>query len=202
MATAPRSGSAADSPLRHLPNLITVLRILLVPPLALALLDRAYVLALALTLIAGFSDALDGFLARQFRWHSRLGALLDPLADKLLLATCFIGLSLNGVVPLTLTALVLLRDAVIVGGAIAWQRVVGAVQVRPSLLSKANTLLQIVYVLAALAGHALARPLPLAVPAVAVGALTLASGVDYVVRWSLRARNALRIRHGESQHGR
>lgn len=202
MATAPRNGPAADSPLRHLPNLITLLRILLVPPLALALFDRAYVLALTLTLIAGFSDALDGFLARQFRWRSRLGALLDPLADKLLLVTCFIGLSLNGAVPLALTALVLLRDAVIVGGAIAWQRLVGAVQVRPSLLSKANTLLQIVYVLAVLAGHALARPLPLAVPAVAVGALTLASGVDYVVRWSLRARNALRIRHGESQHGR
>ena len=74
---------------RHLPNAITLLRALLAAPIALAIIDDAHGRALVLAMIAGSSDALDGFLAKRFGWRSALGAWLDPAADKLLLITCF-----------------------------------------------------------------------------------------------------------------
>lgn len=188
----PASATVGASPLRHLPNLITLLRILLVVPLGWCLLARRFDVALALAAVAGGSDALDGFLARHFGWRSRLGGLLDPAADKLLLATCFLGLGVVGSVPWPLALLVLGRDVVIVVGALAWQRLFGALEAQPTLLSKFTTLAQIVYVLAVLLeldGIAALSLLPLQWTVVA---LTVASGVDYVLRWSLKAR---RLRH-------
>lgn len=188
----PASATVGTSPLRHLPNLITLLRILLVVPLGWSLLERRFDVALALAAIAGGSDALDGFLARHYGWRSRLGGLLDPAADKLLLATCFLGLSAVGSVPWALTLLVLGRDVVIVAGALAWQRLFGALEAQPTLLSKFTTLAQIVYVLAVLLGLDRIAALPLAPLRWVVVALTVASGVDYVLRWSLKARRLRR----------
>ncbi|GAP66483.1 CDP-diacylglycerol--glycerol-3-phosphate 3-phosphatidyltransferase [Mizugakiibacter sediminis] len=188
----PASAAAGASPLRHLPNLITLLRILLVLPLGWCLLERRFDVALALAAVAGGSDALDGFLARHYGWRSRLGGLLDPAADKLLLATCFLGLSMVGSVPWALTLLVLGRDVAIVAGALAWQRLFGALEAQPTLLSKFTTLAQILYVLAMLLELDGIAALALAPLRWAVVALTVASGVDYVLRWSLKARRLRR----------
>ncbi|EQD59187.1 phosphatidylglycerophosphate synthase, partial [mine drainage metagenome] len=114
----PRAGATC-------PNLLSALRLLLALPVALAIGYRDYPTALVLAALAALSDALDGFLARRFRWQSQFGAVLDPLADKLLLVSCFIALTYVGVVSLELTLLVLARDVVIVAGAIAWRVLLG-----------------------------------------------------------------------------
>ena len=196
MQRAVLTPSAAATRWRHLPNLLSALRLLLALPVALAIGYRDYPTALVLAVLAALSDALDGFLARRFRWQSRLGAVLDPLADKLLLVGCFIALTYVGVVPLELTLLVLARDVVIVAGALAWRVLLGPLTARPSLLSKLNTLAQIGFVLAVLLTLVWSQAtLPqLRGPAWAVGALTVASGIDYVLRWGVRARRAWRKR--------
>ena len=96
-----------------IPNLITAFRFLLVPPVVLTLLNERLGTALILFFIAGFSDALDGYLAKRNNWSSRLGALMDPLADKLLLVSCFVSLGWLGWIPPWLVALVVLRDLVV-----------------------------------------------------------------------------------------
>ena len=182
--------------LRQLPNVITGARMLLVVPLVWTLRDGQYDWALVIALAAGGSDAVDGWLAKRFEWRTRLGGLLDPVADKLLLVASFVGLWLADASPGWLTALVIGRDAIIVAGAVAYNAVVGPVEADPSLLSKVTTVAQIGLVLALLVGLAW-RPLPVGVSIVSiwlVAALTFASGIDYVVRWSLRAHRELRAR--------
>jgi cardiolipin synthase len=182
--------------LRQLPNAITVARMLLVPPLLWCLHAGDYRAALWIALAAGLSDALDGWLAKRFGWQTWLGGVLDPIADKLLLDASFVGLWMGGGAPGWLAMLVLGRDAVIVAGASAYHFMVGPVEGNPTLLSKATTVAQIALVLALLFGLAW-QPLPQDLSIVAVwlvAALTFASGIDYVVRWSLRAHRALRAR--------
>src|SRR5580704_15725418 len=87
---------------RHIPNIISVIRILLVVPIALALANQRLALSIALFALAAISDAADGFLAKRFGWQSELGAVLDPLADKLLLATVFVALAWLRLIPLWL----------------------------------------------------------------------------------------------------
>ena len=172
--------------MRHLPNLLTLLRLLLTLPIAWLLLSERFAAALWLFAVAGASDALDGFLARRFGWVSRVGSVLDPLADKLLLVTSYVCLGLSQVLPWWLPLLVLLRDALIVGGALVYRVLVGALQMRPSLLGKASTLAQIILVLAVLLelswlpGFAEVRPLLI----VTVLLLTLCSGLHYVWAWT------------------
>lgn len=181
------------SPWRHLPNAITILRMLLVLPIGWAILAREPRLALGLSALAGITDGLDGFLARRCGWQSRLGGLLDAAADKWLLVTCFLLLAREELSPWWLTLLVCGRDGVIVAGALAWRLLIGRIQPAPSLLSKACTLLQILYVLTVLAVAAgwLASP-PVMPLGWLVATLCVASGADYVLRWSRRARLALR----------
>ena len=178
--------------LRQLPNLISCLRIALVAPLVALLLQRDFEAALWIAVAAGASDALDGFLARHFNWRSRLGSLLDPAADKLMLVAAFLMLAQIGQVAWALALLVLARDVVIVLGALAYHHVVGEFVLQPSLWSKANTLGQILFVLLVLASHAFAFHWQQHGYGWIVAALTVISGVDYIVRWGLRARNALR----------
>ncbi|MDN5923437.1 MAG: CDP-alcohol phosphatidyltransferase family protein [Xanthomonadales bacterium] len=175
--------------LRQIPNAITLVRILLVAPLGWSIVAHRYDLALLLAAIASASDALDGFLARQFHWQSRLGAWLDPAADKLLLTVAYVCLSSSGVVRWWLKLLVLGRDVVIVAGVLTIQWLRGPVTVAPSLLSKANTLVQIGYlliVLVAVHGTLVFLPRPMLW---LVALMTVLSGLDYVVRYALRARH-------------
>ncbi len=179
---------------RDIPNLITVVRLLLVAPIIACLLTGRYGWALALFVVAGVSDALDGFLAKRFDWTSRLGGLLDPLADKLLLVTCYLALAWQGLVPAWLTALVLGRDLVILSGAIAYHVLIERLEAAPSVISKVNTLSQLLLVVAVLT-HYGARALPagwLDVLIYTVIATTLLSGIDYIWTWGWRAWNTWR----------
>jgi len=176
---------------RDIPNLITFGRIVLVVPVTWALLEDRYALALGLFFVAGFSDALDGFLAKQYGWTSRLGALLDPLADKALLISCYAALTWNGLIPVWLLALVVLRDVVIVAGAVVYNYRVERFDAQPTLVSKLNTLLQILLVLMVLfnqaTGYGDSQWIVWLVYAVTVSILW--SGVDYVITWGRRARD-------------
>lgn len=168
-----------------------MLRIALVAPVIMAIEARSFRLALLLAVVAGLSDGLDGWLARHFHWRSRLGSVLDPVADKLLLVACFVVLTHMGKVPVALTALVLGRDFIIAVGAWAWHRVIGHFRSSPSWISKCCTAMQILYVLVVLVGEAGWLRLPMAPWIWLVAVLTLASGLDYIVRWGWMARREL-----------
>ncbi|MDR2012234.1 MAG: CDP-alcohol phosphatidyltransferase family protein [Rhodanobacter sp.] len=183
--------------MHHLPNLITVLRIVLVVPLCWLIGVGRYEGALAVAAVAGLSDAVDGWMAKRFGWQSWVGGMLDPLADKLLLTAAFIALALAGVLPAWLTVLVVTRDLVIVGGAFAYHRLIGRFSAAPSALSKGNTTIQIVFVLTELLRMAGWIALSASVQAMMiaiVAAFTFASGAHYVVVWSRRARRAAAAR--------
>ena len=170
---------------RHIPNIITACRILLVYPVIQLLLAQRYDWALALFVVAGLSDGLDGFLAKHFHWQSRLGSYLDPLADKLLLVSCYAVLGWLGQIPVWLVALVVLRDLVIFSGAVAYYFLMRPFEGHPLLLSKLNTLLQLLLVFTVLFRLGVA-----ALPAALLNGLilltaltTLVSGAQYVYIW-------------------
>jgi cardiolipin synthase len=173
----------------QLPNAITVARMVMALPLLWLLMNAAWRPALAVAVVAGLSDGLDGLLAKRYGWQSELGGLLDPLADKLLMSVCFFGLWWSDLLPTWLVALVLGRDVVIVAGAFAWARIEGAFHAEPSGLSKATTLAQLVLIAMVLAQPAGLPLWPDWIPpvALATAAITLLSGVDYVVRFGRRA---------------
>jgi len=179
--------------LSWLPNAISLLRIALIVPILLLILDGAFGWALALFLLAGFSDGLDGYLAKRFDWHTRLGALLDPVADKLLVAGLFITLAYTQDIPVWLAAVVILRDVVIVAGATVYNFFVRPVQGEPTRVSKLNTSLQLLFLLFVIsrAGFDWPEPITLTVLGASVLVTVVISGVDYVWSWSRRAR------HGE-----
>ncbi|MFO7592773.1 MAG: CDP-alcohol phosphatidyltransferase family protein [Pseudomonadota bacterium] len=184
---------------RHIPNTISILRILLVIPIMILLIREEYQLVLLLFAVAGFSDGLDGYLARRFNWRSRLGALLDPLGDKLLLVGVYLVLGWSSLLPWWLVGLVILRDVVIVGGALGYRHLCGELAMEPTLISKINTLLQILLGLLVIAAAMMwalpAWSLQLMVMLVAV--TTVWSGLDYVLRWGARARLCHSTREGK-----
>ena len=176
--------------LRQIPNIISVLRIFLVIPVVWALVTERFQLGLVLFAAAGASDALDGFLAKTFRWQTRLGGFLDPLADKLLLVAGFLSVGWLGLIPWWLVLLAILRDIVIVAGAVTYHFRVGRFDAEPTLVSKAFTTMQILLLLTVVVDRGL-YPVPPALVGLGVAIVTvtiLASGVDYVVEWSRRAR--------------
>lgn len=178
--------------LSWLPNAITLLRMALAAPLAWLILRGDHASALLVTAVAGISDAVDGHLATRYGWASRLGGIIDPLADKLLLLACFVSLGVIDVLPWWLVGVVVARDVIIVAGAVAYHHLVGPLVAAPSRLSKFTTLFQILLVLLALVGglHAVELPAGLLEKAsVGVAALTVASGLHYVVTWGARARH-------------
>ena len=174
---------------RWIPNGLTFLRILLVIPFAWTLAYGHYHSALVLFFVAAATDGLDGLLARLCGWKSRLGAIVDPLADKLLLVTAFLMLSVTGVFPMWLFLLVAGRDLVIVTGGLIFHRLIGPFDVQPSVFGKLNTLVQILAVLAVMLAEAgVTMPLWTHEAAiVAVAAIAVVSGFHYVALWSIRA---------------
>ncbi len=175
--------------LRHIPNAITLLRIALVVPFVLYLLAEEYQQAVILLAVAGFSDGIDGYLARRFSWQSRLGALLDPVADKLLLVSTYISLAYLGHFPVWVTVIVVARDLVIFAGAVAYWFLIAPYNGQPSILGKACTFTQVFFALWNLF-HLALHPVPgwsLWIGDWAVVLLSLLSGAQYVWVWGERA---------------
>ena len=196
MTDAPRrSVNSKAGAIRHLPNALTIVRILLVIPAGWLLWCGAVPEALVLIALAGASDVVDGELARRFDWRTNFGAVLDPAADKLLVFVVIGVLALQGHVPLWLLGLVVGRDLVIVTGALAYRLLLGRYEVEPTMLSKAHTaVLVVVLILVLLALMDEANPVAAVAAAivdpvgfVVVGALAVASGAHYVVLWGHRA---------------
>jgi cardiolipin synthase len=168
--------------LRWLPNALSLLRLAIIPPLLLALWQEAYMLAFWLFFAAGASDALDGWLARYFGWHSALGANLDAAADKLLMVSIFVVMGLLGLVSIWLVLLVFTRDLGIVLGAWYGRHRLTAFRVRPSPLGKLHTAVLIAFVLLVIveAGWSLVGEPVMTGLTVAAAISVLVSGADYL----------------------
>ena len=169
----------------NLPNLITIARILLVPVMVWAIASHEMTVAFFLFLAAGLSDAVDGFLAKRFGMTSELGAYLDPLADKVLIVSIYVSLGITEAIPRWLVILVVSRDFLIVG-AIMFSWVFGnPIKVKPLMVSKLNTVAQILLagtVLAALGFDFNADMARMALM-IAVAVLTLLSIGFYLRDW-------------------
>ncbi len=181
--------------LDYIPNWICVIRIFLVVPIVWLLVGKRYELALTLIVLAGLSDGVDGLLARRFGWTSRIGGLLDPLADKLLFVSVFASLTWNGLVPMWLFAVVVGRDIVIVSGALAYEYLIGPVEPEPTKASKINTGLALVYLFFVIMWEIYGWPPQVSITIAGAGVfvVSLVSGMDYVLTWSrlaLEARSA------------
>jgi cardiolipin synthase len=179
--TRRRAGFSALS----IPNLITLGRILLVPIVVWAISSGAMLAAFVLFLAAGVSDGVDGYLAKRFNMTTVLGAYLDPLADKALIVSIYVTLGISGVIPHWLVILVVSRDIMIVGGVmLAW--LVGTpLKVKPLLVSKLNTVAQIVFACVVLGslGFGIEATILTLVLMGLVAALTLLSVAAYVAEW-------------------
>jgi len=187
---------------KDIPNIISFLRLLLTIPVIWALLEEEFLIALVIFFIAGVSDGLDGFLAKRLHWQSRLGGLLDPLADKALLVSSFLCLGGLGLLPPWLVALVIFRDVVIVTGALVYSVQIEQLNAEPSLISKLNTLLQIVLVLVVVVNHGIyAMPQWILHGLIlSVTATTLLSGIAYVYEWGKRAKDRYHTTDSDSKN--
>ena len=143
-----------------IPNLLTILRVLLTPVLVIFLLQDRLIAALVVFIVAGITDGLDGLIARLYRQKSRLGAFLDPLADKLLLATTYVLLAVKNLVPSWLTVIVLSRDVLILLGIFVLFMQDLPFEIRPTIASKLTTCSQILTAVVTMAS-AIATPHPL-----------------------------------------
>ena len=168
-----------------IPNLITIGRLFLVPFTVWLIVKGESMTAFWIFILAGVSDAVDGFLARQFNLRSVLGSYLDPLADKVLLVSIYVTFAILNEIPLWVAILIVSRDILIVGAVMLAGMLGQPVEMRPRTISKANTVAQIV--LAGLVLGDLAYPIDLAmvrnVVVVLVGFLTIASTAVYAVDW-------------------
>lgn len=168
-----------------IPNLITLARFLLVPAVIFALLTEEVDWAFAGFVVAAISDGLDGFIARQFDQRSELGAYIDPIADKLLLVSVFVVLGYMQHLPLWLVIAAVSRDGLIVGGVVLATIMGNPVAMKPLLVSKANTLVQILLAALVLASLSFAFSLGAVYTALIYlsALLTVASGAAYLVGW-------------------
>lgn len=168
-----------------IPNIITLGRILLVPIIIWAIASNQMEIAFAIFVIAGVSDAVDGFLAKRFNMSSELGALLDPLADKALLVSIYVALGIWGAIPRWIVILVVSRDIMIVGAVIVSWLFGKPIPMKPLMVSKLNTFAQVAFaalVLAALGFGFKSSPYEV-ILMVVVAILTLLSVSFYLVEW-------------------
>ncbi|MDP4822364.1 MAG: CDP-alcohol phosphatidyltransferase family protein [Aestuariivirgaceae bacterium] len=175
----------------NLPNLITLLRILLVPLIIWLIIAGQFWLAFVFFIVAGISDGVEGYIAKHFQLTTELGAYLDPIADKLLLVSIYLSLGLLQYIPAWLVILVATRDVLIVGAVLLARVLDRPVVVQPLMISKINTTGQILLagvVLGAL-GFGFADHDLLQIGYFAVGALTIASGGAYLRSWIAHMAN-------------
>ena len=175
--------------LQHLPNALTFSRLLLALPLGLLILREDFPLALAVGLLAGLTDALDGFFARRLQAFSRFGAILDPVADKILITVSFLCFAQIELVPWYLAIAVIVRDLVIVLGAACYYKLIGPFEFAATALSKANMFIQISFCALVLASQIMPDmpPIAMLLGSIAVLFIAAASGFDYVMSWTIKA---------------
>jgi cardiolipin synthase (CMP-forming) len=180
--------------LLNVPNSLTVLRILLIPVFVGFLVYERYDYALVTLLIAALTDGLDGIIARVANQRTRLGAYLDPLADKLLLTTGFLALAIMHLIPLWLVILVVSRDFILLTGTLLARLTESRVDISPTMLGKGTTLVQLAYILLVVLfasrrmDPALLQPL-----LYLMVALTMLSGLHYLYR------GVMHVSAGEAQ---
>ena len=168
--------------LRFIPNLISLIRISLVIPTVLNLLAGKYIFALILFAIASVSDAVDGFLARFFKWHTDLGKILDPVADKLLMIGSITALWLNQIVPLSVFVIFVLRDLLILLGA-AFEMSITEKTPSPNLIGKITTTSQIIYILGLIIFEIFNVDINALIFHIFIGFITLFSLMSYFRWW-------------------
>lgn len=175
--------------MRNIPNVITLVRLGLVPAMAYYLADEAYDIALSIFLVAALSDLADGYIARRFKLVSTFGARLDPVADKLNMLVATVLLAWQMLLPIWLALAIVVRDVVIVLGALAYRLVRGRLDIAPTRLSKVNTFIEFTVLLLVMAGGAgwiETRPWMPTVLLV-VFMTVIASGAQYVWLWGRKA---------------
>jgi cardiolipin synthase len=176
--------------IKQIPNMLTTLRLMLAIPISWLILNGDYALVLWVAAFAGFTDGVDGAIARKLDAASRYGGIVDPLADKLLLGCIFVSLAVVGHVPWWVAAIVVLRDFIIVTGAVSYHFLYGAYEAEPSMLGKLSTLLQIVFAILVLTAQLTpwVTQVLLELAQWSVILLAFASGGHYVYTWASRAR--------------
>jgi len=177
--------------IKQIPNALTTLRLLLAVPICLLILKENYSQVLWIALIAGVSDAVDGWLARKLKSESRYGSIVDPLSDKALLISGYLAFAIVGLLPWWVAVLIVTRDAVIVCGALVYYGIFGSYEVSPSIWGKTSTTVQMVFALMLL----MQQVYPL-FPALSFNIglwllvfMAIVSGCHYVYIWGCKALN-------------
>ena len=174
---------------RQIPNIITGTRILCVPYLILVIFQRQFEQALLLIVFMGLSDGLDGFLARSYGWQTRLGSILDPIADKLMLLALFVSFGLLHWVPWWLVIMIALRDMFLLLGAMCMYRSINDFRIQPLFISKLNTFMQIVLGITLIFSQLSVVNLQiLNILMTIVACTTVASASEYYMLWLRRSR--------------
>lgn len=174
---------------QSIPNIITIIRFILIIPIVFTLLAKKYAIALTLFVIAGVSDGIDGFLARRYHWTSQFGAIADPLADKLLMLATYACLTWLNKIPVWLFLIVTGRDLWLMAGVLAYRYFIATLSFKPSRISKINTFCQLLLVIVILFSEVIMK-LPSAFIQIIIYAVlitTVSSLVDYTWVWCKRA---------------
>ena len=176
--------------LKQIPNALTIIRLILIAPFLICLFHDHYACAFYICLIAAVSDVLDGLLARWFAWQTYLGKIIDPMADKLLIATSFISLAMLHILPWWLVILIFSRDCIITLGFLAWCFFIPKKpDLKPTNISKMNTVLQMSLVVLCLAEQGFAFQVPHLLP-IMIGLTAMTTVItlcDYVWTWGRKA---------------
>lgn len=178
---------------RDIPNVISIIRIIMVIPIAFCLWNQNYFTALILFLVGGLSDGLDGFLARRYHWETKLGVILDPMGDKLMMLTAYLLLGWYDLLPGWLVVLVIGRDLIIVMGTLLYRRLIGEAKLKPLFISKLNTTVQIGLVLLVMLAQVISiHSLIIDSLIWLVAVTTLLSGYAYINEWGRRSWRILK----------
>ncbi len=180
--------------LRQLPNIITTLRLLLAVPICVLILTENYQTVLWVAVIAGLSDGVDGWLARKFDCVSRYGSTIDPLADKVMLVGTYVSFALVGLLPWWVATIVVVRDLIIITGALTYHLLFGSYNMEPTVWGKVSTCVQITLALMLL-GHQVYPIFPAISFQIGIGLLlvmAVISGSHYLYVWGGKALTTLR----------
>jgi cardiolipin synthase (CMP-forming) len=179
-------GTLMDAGRMNIPNALTVMRIIFVPVIVILLMQGEFFKALIIFALSGISDGLDGFLARILNQQTELGAYLDPIADKALIISCFVTLSIKHIIPGWLSVIVVSRDCIILLGVAVLAIMSVSFKIRPTMISKMTTVLQLLTVFLVLAVHSLSLQGDLKAVLwgfyIVTAILTIASGLNYIFK--------------------